>query len=73
MSTIKVFIVEERSIRTILLVSKYNDELATRLQRFTNEFVNKYQNQLKDWSGETLTFKSVEELIERYFGSFQEN
>jgi hypothetical protein len=63
----KLFVVEERKFRGILLASKYEDGLSTKLKRFTEEFVEENYEALKGDIVRTGNF-AVDHLIDRHFG-----
>lgn len=63
----KLFVVEERKFRGILLASKFEDGLQAKLKRFTEEFVEEnYEELSKDYV--TSGTINADHLLERHFG-----
>lgn len=67
LSRAKLFVVEERKFRGILLASKYEDGLATKLKRFTEEFVDENYESIKGDLVKTGNIQA-DHLVERHFG-----
>lgn len=67
LSRAKLFVVEERKFRGILLASKYVDGLAMKLKRFTEEFVEENYEKIK---GDIVKLGTLQadHLVERHFG-----
>lgn len=66
LSRAKLFVVEERKFRGILLASKFEDGLPTKLKRFTEEFI---EENFEKISGDLVHLGDInaDHLIERYF------
>ena len=67
LSKAKLFVVEDKKFRGILLASKYEEGLLQKLERFTIEFLDKYKDELQGDLVRKIDEAEIE-LIERHFG-----